>query len=107
MSVELTLLISVISVCFSIGFGLKNSKRTDSKDIEERVKENTRINIKLDNIIQDTRDIKTEVAEMRKSISSHDSKIASLEASCKSAHHRIDELTHRMDGKDVMIDDGK
>lgn len=90
MDIEIALLISIVSVCFSVYFGLKNSKRTDTKDVEERVKENTRINTKLDNIGQDTRDIKMEVSEMRKSISSHDTKIATLEASCKSAHHRID-----------------
>lgn len=107
MTIEIALLISIVSVCFSVYFGLKNSKRTDTKDIEERVKENTRINTKLDNIIQDTRDIKAEVSEMRKNISSHDNKIIKLEESVKSAHHRLDELTRRVDGKDVMCDDGK
>ena len=47
MNIEIALLISVISVCFSVYFGLKNNKRTDTKDIEERVKANTRINVKL------------------------------------------------------------
>lgn len=107
MTIEIALLISIVSVCFSVYFGLKNNKRTDTKDIEERVKENTRINTKLDNIIQDTRDIKAEVSEMRKNISSHDNKIIKLEESVKSAHHRLDELTRRVDGKDVMHDDGK
>lgn len=92
MTIEIALLISIVSVCFSVYFGLKNNKRTDTKDVEERVKENTRINTKLDNISQDVRDIKVEVSEMRKSISSHDTKIATLEASCKSAHHRLDAL---------------
>ena len=53
MNIEIALLISVISVCFSVYFGLKNNKRTDTKDIEERVKDNTRINVKLDDIGQD------------------------------------------------------
>lgn len=95
MKIEIALLISIVSVCFSVYFGLKNNKRTDAKAIEERVKENTRINMKLDNIGQDTREIKTEISEMRKSISSHDTKIATLEDSCKSAHHRIDGLEKR------------
>ena len=51
MTVELALIVSIVSVAFSIFFGLKNNKRTDTKDIEERVKENTRINLKLDDII--------------------------------------------------------
>ena len=43
MTIEIALLISIVSVAFSIFFGIKNSKRTDTKDIEERVKENTKI----------------------------------------------------------------
>lgn len=100
MTIEIALLISIVSVCFSVYFGLKNNKRTATKEIEERVKENTRINTKLDNICQDTREIKTEISEMRKSINSHDSKIATLEASCKSAHHRIDSLENHISGKE-------
>lgn len=107
MTIEVALLISIVSVCFSIGFGMKNSKRTDTKDIEERVKENTRINMKLDAITNNTTDIKNDVSEMRKEINSHDSRIVKVEESVKSLHHRIDELTHRVDGKEVMYDDGK
>lgn len=107
MTIEVALLISVVSVCFSIGFGLKNSKRTDTKDIEERVKENTRINMKLDAITNNTTDIKNEVSEMRKEINSHDSRIVKVEESVKSLHHRVDELTQRVDGKGAFGDDGK
>ena len=46
MTIEIALLISIVSVAFSIFFGIKNSRRADTKDIEERVKENTRINVK-------------------------------------------------------------
>ena len=65
MTIEIALLISLVSVAFSIFFGVKNSKRTDTKDIEERVKENTRINVKLDNITQTTQEIKSEISSMR------------------------------------------
>ena len=39
MTVEITLavLVSIASLSFSVYMGLKNSKRTDSKDIAERV----------------------------------------------------------------------
>lgn len=98
MKVDISLIISLISVAFAIFFGLKNSKRTDVKDIEERVKENTKINIKLDNIGQTTQDIKTEISSMRDDIKSHNDRIIKLEESCKSAHHRIDGLAKRIDG---------
>ena len=75
MNIEIALLISVISVCFSVYFGLKNNKRTDTKDIEERVKDNTRINVKLDDIGQDTKEIKSEISSMREDIKMHNDRI--------------------------------
>lgn len=96
--IEITLLISIVSVGFSIFFGLKNSKRTDTKDLEERVKENTRINIKLDNIGQTTQEIKSEISSMREDIRSHNDRIIKLEESCKQAHHRLDVLEERVNG---------
>ena len=78
MTIEIStaIIISVVSVAFSIFFGLKNNKRSDTKDIEERVKQNTKINMKLDNISSLSEDIK----------------------SVKSAHRRIDTLENRMNG---------
>ena len=98
MTIEIALLISIVSVAFSIFFGIKNSKRTDTKDIEERVKENTRINVKLDNITQTTQEIKSEISSMRTEISSHNDRLIKLEESVKSAHHRIDGVVERLNG---------
>ena len=96
MQVEIAYLISIVSLAFSVFFGLKSSKHTDTKDIEERVKENTRINMKLDAISNNTTEIKNEVSEMRKEINSHDGRIVKVEESVKSAHHRLDGLEERL-----------
>ena len=98
MTVEVALVISVVSVVFSVFFGLKNSKRTDTKDIEERVKENTRINVKLDNITLTTQEIKSEISSMREDIKSHNDRLIKVEESIKSAHHRINTLEERLNG---------
>lgn len=98
MSIEIALLISIVSVCFSVFFGLKNNKRSDTKEIEERVKDNTRINMKLDNIASNTTEIKNEVSEMRKEINSHGDRITKVEESVKSAHHRLDGFEKRLNG---------
>nr|DAU28454.1 MAG TPA: toxin [Caudoviricetes sp.] len=100
MSIEIALLISIVSVCFSVFFGLKNNKRSDTKDIEERVKENTRINMKLDNIASNTTEIKNDVSEMRKEINLHGERIIKVEDSVKSAHHRLDGLEKRLNGEE-------
>ena len=62
MQVEIAYLISIVSLAFSVFFGLKSSKHTDTKDIEERVKDNTRINMKLDAIAGTTQEIKSEIS---------------------------------------------
>lgn len=90
------IVISVISLAFSVFMGMKNNKRTDTKDIEERVKENTRINMKLDNINSTTQDIKTELSSVRLDLQKHNDKIIVLEQSCKQAHKRIDEIASRL-----------
>ena len=96
MQVEIAYLISIVSLAFSVFFGLKSSKHTDTKDIEERVKDNTRINMKLDAIAGTTQEIKSEISTMREEINKHNDKIIKLEQSLKSAHHRLDTLEERM-----------
>lgn len=97
------IIISIISVTFSIFFGIaslvlniKNNRRTDNSDLEDRVRENTRINMKLDVISSNTKEIKDEVVEMRKELNSHDNRIIKVEESVKSLHHRVDEMATRL-----------
>jgi predicted nuclease with TOPRIM domain len=100
MQVELALLISIVSVAFSVFFGMKNNKRSDTKEIEERVKTDTIINTKLDNIVSTMQDVKNEIASMRNDIQSHNDRLIKVEESVKQAHKRLDEITLRLDGKD-------
>jgi septal ring factor EnvC (AmiA/AmiB activator) len=102
-SMPIAVIISIISVAFSVffglftlGFNLKNNKKSDNAELTERVKENTRINMKLDTISGNTTEIKNEVIEMRKELNSHDNRIIKVEESVKSAHHRIDGLEARL-----------
>lgn len=90
LEISTAIIISALSLGFSVFMGVKSNKRTDTKDIEERVKENTRINMKLDGITNNTAEIKAELSEMRKEINSHDTRLVKIEESVKSAHHRID-----------------
>ena len=99
----IAVIISIISVAFSIFFGIvsfalniKNDRRTDNSDLEDRVRENTRINMKLDAISNNTKEIKDEVVEMRKELNSHDNRIIKVEESVKSLHHRIDRMEARL-----------
>lgn len=100
MTIEIStaIIISVVSVAFSIFFGLKNNKRSDTKDIEERVRQNTKINMKLDNISSLSKEIKSEISQMKDKLDSNNGRIIKLEDGVKSAHRRIDTLEKRMNG---------
>lgn len=100
------LCISLTSVLVAFCFNLKNSKKTDTREIEERVKENTRINMKLDSIGSDLKDIKTDIMSMRDEMKTHNDRIIKVEESAKQAHHRLDTIECRlnsMEGGDTNV----
>lgn len=92
--------ISGISVCAVIYFNSKNSKHTDEKEIRERIEEQTRVNLKLDEINRNTTDIKYDVSAVKKDVQSHGDRLIKVEESVKSAHHRLDGIENRMNKED-------
>ena len=90
------LIISTISVSFAIYIGTKNSKKTDIKDIEQRVAERTETNMKLDEINRNTQEIRYDVTGLKKDVQRHGEKIVEIEASAKQAHHRLDSVENRL-----------
>lgn len=89
------LCISLMSVLVAFTFNFKNSRKTDTREIEERVKENTRIIIKLDSIGSDIKGIKEDINSMRNEMKCHNDRIIKVEESAKQAHKRLDALEHR------------
>ena len=92
--IEITLLISIISVSFSVFFGLKNSKKSDEKDIAERIARDTRTDMKLDEIGKDVKEVKETVRNIQNDVKDHEGRIVKLESSLKAEHKRLDELIH-------------
>lgn len=92
MTIEVALLISIVSVGFSIFFGLKNSKKSDEKEISERIARDTRTDMKLDEISSNVREVKETVKNIQNDIKDHEGRIVKLEASYKAAHKRLDEI---------------
>lgn len=101
MKIEVALLISVISVCFSIYFGLRNNKRSDVKEIEQRVKERTETNMKLDQISRNVSDIKESISDTNKDLQELKEKIALVEQKTNKAHVRLDVLEGKEIGSEV------
>lgn len=92
MTVEVALIVSIVSVSFSIFFGLKNSKKSDVKDIEARVARDTKTDMKLDEISKDVKEVKDTVRNIQNDIKDHEGRIVKLESSHKAEHKRLDEL---------------
>lgn len=92
MTIEIALLISIVSVAFSIFFGLKNNKKSDQKEIAERIARDTRTDMKLDEISKDVKDVKETVRNIQNDVKDHEGRIVKLEASYKAEHKRLDEI---------------
>ena len=92
MTIEVALLISVISVSFAIYTGLSNKKRNDMSDIRKDATETATINVKLDTINRGVDDIKLEQKTISKDIKDLSDRVLVVEQSTKQAHHRIDEI---------------
>lgn len=94
------LIISTISVMCATYFSHRNSKKTDVQDIERQVAERTEINCKLDTINQNTQEIRYDITAVKKDVQRHGEKIIEIEASARQAHHRLDTIESRLNGKE-------
>lgn len=97
MTIEITILVSVISVAFAIYFGLKSNRRSDVKEIEERAANNAKVNMKLDTISVAVNDIKYDITATRNEVKDLRERVVSVEQSTKSAHHRLDDFFGKAD----------
>ena len=87
--------VSMLGALVAIYYALRNGKKTDEKEFQQRVEENTRINIKLDDISSKTSDIKAELQNISKTVQSHDIKLAELDIRTKELEKRVDLIEHR------------
>jgi peptidoglycan hydrolase CwlO-like protein len=100
MTIEITIVISAVSVAYAIYFGLKSNRRNDIKDIEERAANNAKVNMKLDNISVAVNDIKYDISATKKEVKELTERVVSVEQSAKSAHHRLDDYLGTIDRKE-------
>lgn len=95
----ITVLISASALLFSVFSWFKNSGKVDQKEIIERTKENTTINMKLDSILSTIADIKNDYTQIRKELLDQDKRIVKVEDSARSAHYRLDGIENRLNIK--------
>lgn len=86
------LFITILSVSFAIYFGLKSCKRSDNSEVEKKATETATVNVKLDQIGSDVRDIKYDITGVKKDFQALSERVVKVEESAKQAHHRIDDV---------------
>ena len=94
MTVELSLLLSGISVAFAIFFGISSKSRNDKKDTEQETEDraatHTLLMTKLENIADDVKDIKRDYRETNAEVQNLRERVIAVEQSLKSYHKRLD-----------------
>lgn len=94
MTIELSLLLTGISVAFAVFFGLSTKSRNDRKDIkddtEEKAATHTLLMTKLENIADDVKDIKRDYRETNADVQNLRERVVAVEQSLKSYHKRLD-----------------
>ena len=98
LTIEVSLLISGVSVAFAIFFGICSKQRNDKKDTQEeterRAENDTMVVVKLENIADDIKDIKRESRENREEMKQLRERVVIVEQSLKSYHKRLDGEQH-------------
>ena len=97
MTIEISLLLSGVSVAFAIFFGICSKQRNEKKeqeDAEQRATTDTMVMVKLENIADDLKDIKRELRENREEMKTLRERVVIVEQSLKSYHKRLDGEQH-------------
>ena len=90
MSVELSILIPVVSVVFAIYAGVSNLKRNQSQDDKNTASQMTTVIVKLENIGNGIAEIKSEISNAKEDIKENRERIVKVEESAKQARKRLD-----------------
>lgn len=92
MTIELTILISVISVSSAVFFGLKNMKRADEDDIKEKAERNAEINVKLDNLLAMVGNMQSDIKELTSRLSKDEKDTEMLSLRFMDLEKRVERL---------------
>lgn len=98
---EVTILISVVSVAFALYSGISNLKRNKAADDRKEASEMTTVIVKLENISKDTGEIKNDIKSVKDEVKHNSESIIRLDESLKSAWKAINRL---QEGADSHVD---
>lgn len=90
--IDVSVLLSVISVVVAAAVAVKNIKRSNASDNRQEAANLTTLIVKLENISDGVNEIKSDMRNMKSDIQDLRDRLIRLEQSDKSAHHRLDTL---------------
>lgn len=88
--IDFSLLISIISVGIAFVVAITNNRRSNSVADKKEATEITTMVVKLENIGNDTRDIKNELRNIRTEVGDLRERVIIAEQTSKSLHKRVD-----------------
>ena len=97
----LRILISVCSVAFAVYMGVRGNRKADVKEVEARIRSETRTDTKLDELISTSRDTRDSIRALSDEINSHNNRLITVEERLESAISRINVLEGRMNSGGV------
>ena len=100
MTIEVALIISIISVFFAIFFGALNMRRNQKADDRREQSDMTTVIVKLESIRVDTNEIKNDIKSLKSDVRHNSEDIIRMDESLKSAWKRINELANTIDKGD-------
>ena len=92
MKIEFAVLLTVLSVCASIYFGLTNARRSQKTDDQKQASETTSMIVKMENIGNGVNEIKSDIKSIRDENKESRERLIIVEQSTKQAHKRIDKI---------------
>ena len=95
MSIDISLLLSAVSVCVAVVVAVTNIKRSNAHDSHREASDLTTLIVKLENINEGINEIKSEMRNMKNDIQDLRDRLIIVEQSVKCAHHRIDTINSK------------
>lgn len=90
--IDVSVLLSVISVVTAAAAAVTTIKRSNANDNRQQAANLTTLIVKLENISDGVNEIKSDMRNMKSDIQDLRDRLTRVEQSNKSAHHRLDKL---------------
>ena len=95
--IELSTVISIISLSIAAIVCVTNLRRNNRADDRKDATELTAVIVKLENINDDTKEIKNELRNIRNEVGELRERVIVAEQAAKSLHKRVDGIDNRLD----------